>query len=94
MTKRDVHKKISQMEKNNIFTPEIERGIPIPKERTRYPGKKITYPWKDMEVGDSFFLSSANTNSVCSAARVYARFNRAKFITRTYDDGVRVWRTE
>ena len=65
----------------------IEKGVPIePSHRA-----KTVYPWRDMEVGDSFFTERAQ--SVVTNARTNAtRKTGFKFATRKVDGGTRVWR--
>ena len=71
----------------------IETGIPIPKARSKYP-------FKDMEVGDSFFIPKLDANlykmsaTVASSARMWAKKNGVeyKFKTQINEDGVRVFR--
>ncbi len=70
-------------------------------------GKKIMslrYPFKDMEVGDSFFVplngrhSFNVASSILNSGRYYKRRRKknVKFTTRYIkeEDGVRCWRTE
>lgn len=74
---------------------EIEKGIPVP-ARSSSGG----YPWKDMQVGDSFVFP-------CADKRYYGRiasamqdrnekFPDTKFISRTdkATSSVRVWRVK
>ena len=68
------------------FTIEIEKGVPPP---PTHKGKK--YPFGDMDVGDSFLVPGAKVTTLSVAKRDYERGGR-KFICRTVDDGVRVWR--
>lgn len=49
----------------------IEKGIPIPKDRTR----GIQFPFDKMEVGDSFYQESVTMNSVRVKAIAYAKEN-------------------
>lgn len=70
---------------------DIEKDVPCeqPKRRTD------RYPWGSMGVGDSFFVSSsdAKANSVSNA--VWHANNKhfpKRYITRRFEDGVRVWR--
>ena len=70
----------------------IEKGIPLPKQR-------IKYPLNELGVGDSFFVASCNFksteySSITSAANYHASKTGKKFTIRSVDGGVRVWRTE
>ena len=76
---------------------EIEKGISIPVQRT----KNIKYPFRFMEVGDSFFVAvkddgvtdfKVTTNRVRNAASGYAKRDKSiKFTIRTVDGGIRCW---
>ena len=67
---------------------EIEKGIPIPVRRERYPFDR-------MEVGDSIF--APNAQDVILAMSRYARDNFVRFDTQSESKGgkvgLRVWRT-
>jgi hypothetical protein len=66
---------------------QIEKGIAIPM------GKNATYPFRQMEVGDSFLIpgkTTAQTAGIVTSARMRTGW---KFATRTTPDGVRIWRT-
>ena len=67
---------------------EIEKGVPIPENS----GNK-KYPWKELEVGDSFFTSESAQTVAGSASHASKRTNR-KFICRSVDGGTRVWRVK
>ena len=83
---------------------EIEEGIPIwpPSPPVRGSAPLRTYPWREMEVGDSFFVPFGHASldafrirgSVSAAANAAARILGVKFATRKQADGVRVWRVE
>lgn len=69
---------------------EIERGIPVPVRAVNR-----SYPFADMEVGDSFALGfDANLrNRLSSAASLAGRRLGRRFTTRVVEeDGVRVVR--
>ena len=62
----------------------IETGFPVP-IRTR-----AKYPWAEMKVGDSFFVPVKVPSDInITGARLNTGF---KFVRRTVDGGVRVWR--
>lgn len=76
----------------------IEKGVPLPKNKQGR--KRNDWPFKNMEVGDSFFVSAESyktiegcRTSVMSATRSYRHM---KFTSATYREknGVRVWRIE
>ena len=71
----------------------IEKGIVIPPPK---PGRKL-YPWRDLEVGESFLVekdhrSLARLQAVLLGCSRASRCDRT-FVTRQMDSGVRVWRT-
>lgn len=70
----------------------VEKGRPIP------PPTKSKYPFRDMEIGDSFWVpdgrnAEATKNNVRSAATCYSRRNGGRFTVRRDNGGYRVWRT-
>lgn len=65
----------------------IEKGIPRP---SQIHEKRVKYPCRDMEVGDSFFVPDRTTRQVGNVIRYYNKFG--KFSVRAVDGGVRVWR--
>lgn len=67
---------------------QIEKGIPIPGR-----GGSSKYPWADLQVGDSFLLSSDNAPSASSLS-TGAKKAGIKIKVREVENGVRVWRTE
>lgn len=66
---------------------EIEKNVPVPEERTRYPLGK-------MEVTDSFLAMGKAAYSARSAAHKYGKNHGKKFKTRTVEGGMRIWRVE
>jgi hypothetical protein len=67
----------------------IESNVPLPEER-----KRNAYPYKVMEVGDSFLVEQAKIQIVCNANYRAGKALDKKFIARREGEGVRVWRTE
>ena len=67
----------------------VESSIPVPRVRMRRE-----YPYKVMEVGDSFFVPDAKMQVVCNNNYRTGKLLGKKFIARRLGDGVRVWRTE
>lgn len=63
----------------------IDKNIAMPKG-----GRRSKYPWREMEVGDSFFLPKATV----SMGAANDRYAPTKFIMRKVDGGHRVWRIE
>lgn len=79
---------------------EIEKGIPVPAPHCGRPRK---YPWRDIEVGESFFIpcDKESRNRVqCSMLGMCrrSRANGKRFTTRSVVEqgksGIRVWRIE
>ena len=74
----------------------IEKNVPMPKNWMnsfeRHRDRK--YPFKEMEVGDSFLANGIKEKTVKSIA--YAEGHRLgkKFACRTVDGVVRVWRIQ
>ena len=73
----------------------IQKGVPIPDPNI--PVTKTTkYPWKDMEVGDSFLVPNKDKDTVHAlqnAARLSGKKHNRDYITRKLDKGIRCWRT-
>lgn len=75
----------------------IQKDIDTPSNSITGLGRPLKYPWNNMKEGDSFFVSSrdsnANPSSICSAGIMY--FNRhekdLKVIYRNVDNGFRFW---
>ena len=60
----------------------IDKNVPIPSEG------RSKYPWREMEVGDSFTISKLSI----SMGAVNDRYKPKKFIARKSGDEYRVWR--
>ena len=73
---------------------EIEKGMPIPE--IQRPRRPINYPWKEMQIGDSFFIPLGVTtrNAIALSAEYQGRTTEKRFTIRTVEGGVRVWRVE
>lgn len=72
------------------MTP-IEKNIPLPEDAGR--GRAAKYPWRLMEIGDSFLFPSGMElqparNISCAAAKRLGR----QFVVRKTDGGLRCWR--
>lgn len=67
-----------------------ESNLPIP----RHPMRK--YPWNDLGLGDSFFVSNTTVERMSSLAARRAKATSRKYTCRTLTEngcvGVRVWR--
>ena len=73
----------------------VESGIPIPDvDMTK---SKRHYPWKGMEVGDSFLVPAhlpGNCRNAITAARHRGRDYGETYATRYVAEGMRVWRVK
>jgi hypothetical protein len=65
---------------------EISRDVPVPPDKRRYP-------YRVMEVGDSFFVEGGKLQVVCNNNYRTGKKLERKFIARREEGGVRVWRT-
>jgi len=71
----------------------IEKNVEIPEARIRN-----NHPYKEMEIGDSFFVKNGKLARVCNNNYRMQKLLGCKFIARSDNTGdvkgVRVWRTE
>ena len=69
----------------------IEKNIDFNKIK-----KQESYPFKNMDVGDSVFFPGAETTArkEYTAAKIYGRGNNKKFAGCKCEGGIRIWRTE
>ena len=78
---------------------QVETGIPTPVGYRHENRRK--YPWKEMRVGDSFYVPTRQDQSTnklqtsmgATAAGARKRLH-ARYTVRIEGDGVRVWRVE
>lgn len=73
-------------------TIKLESGVEIPKE------DRQAYPWKEMKVGQSFFMPGKKGTRARMAAYIWGTRNGAKFktvsVTEGGKKGARIWRTK
>lgn len=69
----------------------IEKNIPVP---TTGKGRPDKYPWKNMEVGDSFLVPDSTSAMFVGRKQYAQRAHNARYVTRREADGLRVWRVE
>lgn len=72
--------------------PRVEKGFPAPPMKA---GRKLAYPWPDMEPGDSlYFEKQERQSAILKLATLWARRNRpeATFRTQRENGGFRIWR--
>jgi hypothetical protein len=69
----------------------VDKNIPIPAAK---PGHGNTrYPWRTMEVGDSFlFRSKTKQNSYSQVSVHNGKLHPKRFVTKTTPEGYRCWR--
>jgi hypothetical protein len=77
---------------------EIDKGIPVPEKPTSYKNgrdkyrKYSRYPFRFMQIGDSFFTRNKWVNTA------HYKFSKSNpefvFTQRAVDNGVRVWRVK
>jgi len=73
---------------------QIETGVPVPTQALR----TSKYPFRDMVVGDSFFINDKvdvkrSQQKIAAAACMFAKKNpNYKFKTQAFPAGVRIWR--
>lgn len=72
----------------------IDKGIAIPPPRIGGLGRPAKYPWRMMQIGDSFFVKNLDKRSISSMASLHGRMLGMKFSCRQEGDGMRVWRVE
>lgn len=67
----------------------IDKNVSIPKNVY-----KSEYPFLQMEVGDSFFVSENDKafSKLRQSAHYFGKINNVKFKTKTVDGGKRCWR--
>lgn len=66
---------------------EIEKNLPLPKERLRN-----SYPFNQMDIGDSFLVPEGKMQVVLNANYRASKQLGMKFIARKDTGGIRVWR--
>lgn len=71
----------------------IEKGIPVAKV-SGLKGAREIYPWRIMDVGDSFFVPNKKTPNMSAAAHAAGVRHGIKLKCRAEGNGVRVWRVE
>ena len=72
------------------MTIKIERNVPIPKNNSG--GTPYKYPWVELKVGDSFLAPNITVNVIGGSKRPAEKKTGFKFVCRTVNGGVRVWR--
>lgn len=71
----------------------IDKNIPVPEGRKK--GRRVAYPFEQMEVGDSFVIPDGEREKCRMAAYAWGKRRNLRFVVRLDDDGdVRCWRSE
>lgn len=65
----------------------IEAGVAMPPARNA-----AKYPFKTMNVGDSFVFAPEHRNTIGGAAHNYGKDHNQKFTIRKISEGYRCWR--
>lgn len=80
------------MNKRKVYVPiTVSSGMPVPAD----PGARIHYPFKDIQVNESFLIefTLASKKRVQAATSIYnKRHPNTRFITEQEKGGTRVWR--
>lgn len=69
---------------------EVEDGVEFPSDSG--VGAKCKYPWNDMNVGSSFFVTFGKLSTMRAACRYHNKKGKKMFKCRETPTGVRVWR--
>ena len=77
------------MDQRSVESIEINKGLPTPR------GRRSKYPFREMDIGDSFFAPGSSVIGIHGCAR---RHRPMRFTCRTVVEngvgGIRVWRIE
>ena len=65
----------------------IDTGIPIPRKRS-----ELKYPFGALRVGESLFVNNCTPGALSGSRQYAAQKYGFKFVMRTVEGGVRVWR--
>lgn len=71
------------------FGSSVQSGIPVPPKR----GPNRPFPWRTIEVGESFHIPSDAMQSIRPVCTYYKNRYGRQFTTRKEGAGIRVWRT-
>lgn len=67
----------------------VDKDIPMPKQRAR----ETKYPYDKLDIGDSFTVPDLSVQVVCNMNYRYGKKLSRKFVARSADNVVRVWRS-
>ena len=71
---------------------EIDKGVPLPKKQVPVRAGVAMYPWREMQVGDSFFVAGTTVEKFSGTLYQARKRLGTKFASRTVEGGIRVWR--
>ena len=71
----------------HITKVDLDRNIPLPNPRQKYP-------YREMNIGDSFFVEGASLQNICNQNYRNGKTLNMSFIARSEDNGIRVWRVK
>ena len=69
-----------------MISIDVQKDVPVPEARKRYP-------YKEMDIGDSFFVDGGGIQNVCNQNYRMGKKLGMSFIARKEEGGIRVWRT-
>lgn len=74
----------------------IEKNVPIPEPLPGRGGRPPKYPFREMEVGDSFFFAGTpkTAKRLYVSASKFGKRNNRRYAVRSVEGGYRVWRVE
>ncbi len=82
----------------NDEVPKVDKGIPYPLIYSTRKPKGSKYPFKDMEIGDSFFLPNHYQDFAGLRSSIMTAANRFGIkVTISYnaeEGGIRTWRVK
>lgn len=70
---------------------DIERNIEMP-PRNGGQGARPKFPFREMDIGDSFFVEGRTARTFSPAIQAAQKRGRGKFSCRAVEGGIRVWR--
>lgn len=99
MTKKSEQKVQKAEEEAPVAPLAVEHGVPIPPTVRNQPSRFLKYPFRDLEVGDSFFVpregrdfgTLQRTIISCAVPHRPKKFTVRRVMTAA-EDGFRVWR--
>lgn len=74
----------------------IENGVPIPPKKSGEYAKKtgLSEALRGLKISQSIHIENLSRNAVCGIISSTSRTWGAKFVTRSTETGIRIWRVE